>query len=60
VLEGGVLELPLATRTGVDGAFRLETNAFGAGTLSLAGGDGRGLEATATAGRTTSGLRLQR
>jgi hypothetical protein len=61
VLEGAVLDLALGTRTGADGTFRLETNAFGAGTLSLAGdAPGHGLEVTATAGRTTNGLRLQR
>lgn len=60
VLEGGVLELPLGARTGDDGAFRIETNAFGAGRLVAADDPtGRGLAATATAGQTTNGLRLQ-
>jgi hypothetical protein len=58
VLEGAALELPLGARTGSDGAFRLETNAFGPGRLVLAGST-RGLDVTATAGQTTTGLRLQ-
>lgn len=60
VLEGGALELPLGARTGDDGAFRIETNAFGEGRLVVADDPtGRGLAATATAGQTTHGLRLQ-
>ncbi len=58
VLEGGALELPLGARTGSDGAFRLETNAFGPGRLALADG-ASAVDATATAGQTVHGLRLQ-
>ncbi len=57
-LEGAVLELPFAARTGSDGAFRLETHAFGAGRLALADGS-IGVDTTASAGQTTSGLRLR-
>jgi hypothetical protein len=59
VLEGALLDLALATRTGPDGAFKLETNRFGAGRLSLAGST-TGLDVTAVAGQTKNGLRLQR
>ncbi len=58
VLEGASLDLPLVARTGNDGAFRLETNAFGAGRLTLAG-QTAGLDTTASAGQTKNGLRLQ-
>jgi hypothetical protein len=59
VLEGGTLDLPLGARSGADGAFRLETNAFGAGRLVLADADpARGLEVVATAGQTLRDLRI--
>jgi hypothetical protein len=55
-LAGATLELPLGARTGTDGAFRIETNAFGAGRVTVGNS---GVDATATAGRTVNGLRLQ-
>lgn len=63
VLEGAVLDLPLVATTGDDGAFRLETNAFGVGRLVLVGGDAAnapGIDVEAAAGVTRNGLRLQR
>lgn len=63
VLEGAALELPLVAATGIDGAFRLETNQFGPGRLVLAAGDpagARGVDVEAVAGTTRNGLRLQR
>ncbi len=60
-LEGGMLELPPVATTGVDGAFDLETNYFGAGRLTVgAGPGGAGIDAEAIAGKATTGLRLQR
>jgi len=60
ILEGGTLDLPLGARTGDDGAFRIETNAFGPGRVVLADDpNGLGLEVTAVAGQTKNGLRLQ-
>ncbi len=56
VLEGGALELPLVTTTGTDGAFRLETNQFGAGRLFVTAE--RAIDVTANAGQTTGNLRL--
>lgn len=58
VLEGGVLELPLGGRSGEDGAFRIETNAFGPGRLARADGTGQTAEVTAIAGRASTGIRL--
>ncbi|MBL8748601.1 MAG: hypothetical protein JNK78_05535 [Planctomycetes bacterium] len=61
VLEGGALDLPLFATTGQDGAFRLETHHFGPGRLVAAGGAaGPGLDAVATPGTASTGLRLQR
>lgn len=63
VLDGGTLDLPLIAATGVDGAFRLETNHFGRGRLQLAAGataGERGIEVEAVPGTTKNGLRLQR
>jgi hypothetical protein len=63
VLEGSVLDLPLATTTRGDGSFELETEHFGSGRLTVEPGGGQGeiaLDAEAVAGRTVTGLRLQR
>ncbi len=59
VVEGGSLDLPLATRSGPDGAFRLETTAFGAGRIALAEDPRAGFDVVAIAGQSKSGLRLQ-
>lgn len=59
VLEGGSLQLPMVVTTKDDGSFVLETDAFGTGRLTLAGADVAGVEAVATAGRSTTGLRIQ-
>lgn len=59
VLEGALLDLPLTTRTGKDGAFRLETNQFGLGRITLTEGTS-GTEVTAIAGQTKNGIRLRR
>jgi hypothetical protein len=60
VLAGGAVLLPRSVRTGPDGSFRLETNAFGPGRLHVAGAPERGVDATAVAGAATNGLRIPR
>lgn len=57
VLEGGALELPLATTAATDGSFRLETNQFGPGRLFVSAE--RAIPVVAVAGQTVSNLRLQ-
>ncbi len=62
-LEGAVLDLPGLATTGIDGAFALETNQFGAGRLCLpddVDAPSRGLRIEAIAGETKNGLTLRR
>ncbi|MGB3966051.1 MAG: hypothetical protein WBO45_04930 [Planctomycetota bacterium] len=59
-LEGATLTLPLATRTGADGAFKLETDQFGPGRVHLSGDAANGVEVTAVAAQTRNDLRLRR
>ncbi|MCA8976416.1 MAG: carboxypeptidase regulatory-like domain-containing protein [Planctomycetes bacterium] len=59
-LRGATLELAMSTATGEDGAFALETDQFGTGTLSLVDREGGGTAAVAIAGATKDGYRLQR
>lgn len=61
VLSGGTLELPGSAVTGEDGAFKLETNAFGPGLLGIARAPAeQGLRVEAVAGTRKDALRLQR
>jgi hypothetical protein len=60
ILTGGALALPRSVRSGPDGAFRLETLAFGPGRLHVVGARERGVDATAIAGKAQNGFRLPR
>lgn len=66
ILDGAALDLPLATTSGADGSFTLETDQLGPGRLTAADAADVGaaasasIEVVAEAGKTTHGLRLQR
>jgi len=60
ILEGAVLELPLVTTTGNDGAFVLETTQFGGGQLSLVDDPDNAQQVDAIAGSSKNGLTFTR
>ncbi|MGK0204454.1 MAG: hypothetical protein ACI9S9_003539 [Planctomycetota bacterium] len=58
VLEGAVLQLPGVATTDSSGAFVIETNQFGRGVVSLVSAPNNNIEATAIAGKSKKGLKL--
>ena len=58
VLEGAVLQLPGVATTDSSGAFVIETNQFGRGSVALAADPGKLVPTTAIAGQSKQGLEL--
>lgn len=59
ILEGATLHLPGVTTTDSSGAFVIETNQFGSGSVSLQSDASKTVNATAIAGQSKNGLELR-
>jgi len=59
ILEGATLHLPGVATTDSSGAFVIETNQFGAGSVTLVNDSSKKVSATAIAGQTENGLELR-